>query len=81
MQGDSLASNAVTALAAESDLADVNRHLLSILNSLDRAIVEGTPGSHLDPIGDERKLSIPKNLMPEVFSKTGQGVSFSAYNL
>lgn len=28
-------------LAAEIDLADVNLHLLSILNSLDRAIVEG----------------------------------------
>lgn len=41
MEGDSPASNAVTALAAELDLADVNLHLLSILNSLDRAIVEG----------------------------------------
>lgn len=38
----------------------------------------GTPRSHLDPIGDERKLSIPEDLMPEVFTKMGQGGAFSA---
>lgn len=41
MSGNAQASHAVTALAAEIDLADVNLHLLSILNSLERAIVEG----------------------------------------
>lgn len=37
-------SSAVTALAIQADLADVRLHLLSILNGLDRAIVEGRPG-------------------------------------
>lgn len=38
------ASNTVTVFVIELDLADVSLHLLSILNSLDRAIVEGRPG-------------------------------------
>lgn len=38
------ASNAVTVFVIELDLAGVSLHLLSILNSLDRAIVEGRLG-------------------------------------
>lgn len=42
--GNPKASDTVTGFVIELDLADVSLHLLSILNSLDRAIVEGRPG-------------------------------------